>query len=79
MEDTLDPRNQDEEPTTGLIEELVALSIDVEDATKILKLRKNLNQENSTKLTAFLKGNLDVFTWKHVYCWVFIQMLCVIA
>lgn len=42
-EDNLDPHTHDEEPSTSPIEELVKLFVDLEDATNILKLRKNLN------------------------------------
>lgn len=61
VDDTLDPRTQEEEIASGPVEELVALPVDLKDATKILKLGRNLSKENSTMLANFLKANLDVF------------------
>lgn len=58
MEVILDPRTQDEEPLTGLVEDLVEISEDNENPSKKLKLEKNLDEDNYNKLTSSLKDNL---------------------
>ena len=40
LNDTIDPRPSDEKATTGPIEDLVDLSVDDKEPTKVLKLRK---------------------------------------
>ena len=67
IDDTLNPRAHEEkrELVTGLMEELVAISIDVNNPSKVLKLGKNLANETRQAITSFLVKNLDVFAWSH--------------
>ena len=65
LDETIDPRSPDEEATTGPIEDLVDLPVDDKDPSKVLKLGKNLSDELREAISAFLKQNLDVFTWKY--------------
>ena len=65
LNNTIDPRSPDEEATTGPIKDLVDLSMDDKEPTKVLKLEKNLSDELREAISTFLKKNLDVFAWKH--------------
>ena len=67
VDDTLDPRAHEEksELITGPVEELVAISVDVKNPSKVLKLGKNLTDETRQAITLFLMKNLDVFAWSH--------------
>ena len=66
-DDTLDPRAHEEKHklATGLVEELVAISVDMNNPSKVLKLGKNLADETRQAITSFLVKNLDVFAWNH--------------
>ena len=52
---TIDPRSSDEEATTRPIEDLVDLSVDDKEPTKVLKLGKNLSDELREAISTFLK------------------------
>ena len=39
--------------------------MDENEPTKVLKLRRDLSNELRETISTFLKGNLDVFSWKH--------------
>ena len=65
LDDTIDPRSPDDEATIRLIEDLVDLPVDDKEPSKVLKLGKNLFDELREAISAFLKRNLDVLTWKH--------------
>ena len=45
LDDTIDPRSPDEEGTIGPIEDLVDLSVDDKEPSKVLKIGKNLPKE----------------------------------
>lgn len=60
----MDPK-EPQEPTSGPIEELYDLRIDVQEPAKVLKLGKNLEGQVKEELELFLKNNLDMFAWKH--------------
>ena len=53
------------EATTELIEDLVNFPVDDKEPSKVLKLGKNLSDELWEMILAFLKQNLDAFTWMH--------------
>ena len=65
LDDTIDPRSQDEEGTTGTIEGLVDLPVDDKEPSKVLKIGKNSFKETQKAISKFLKQNLDVFAWTH--------------
>ena len=65
LDDTIDPRSSDEEATTGPIEDLVDLPINDKEPSKVLKLGNNLSDELRKVISAFLKQNLDFFSWTH--------------
>ena len=65
LDDTLDPRLIDEEGTTGPIEDLVNLSVDDKEPSKVLKIEKNLPDEIRKAISVFLRQNLDVFALAH--------------
>ena len=43
------------------IEELEEVNINPKDASRVVKLGRNLDDEGKAKLIKFLQGNLDVF------------------
>ena len=61
----MDPRIQDEKQTASPIEELMEVTIDVEEPTRLLRVGRNLEQGRFDELVRFLQTNLDVFTWRH--------------
>ena len=61
LDDTIDPRSLDEEATTRPVEDLVDLSVDDKEPTKVLKLGKNLSEELREAISTFLKSNLNLF------------------
>ena len=67
VDDSLDPRAHEEKRklATGPMEKLVAISIDVNNPSKVLKLGKNLADKTRQAITSFLLKNLDVFAWSH--------------
>ena len=65
LDDTIDPRSPNEEAITRPIEDLVDLSLDDKELSKVLKLGKNLSDEPREAISAFLKQNLDMFAWTH--------------
>ena len=65
LDNTIDPRSPNKEGTTRPIEDLVNLSVDDKEPSKVLKLTKNLSDKLREVISAFLKQNLDVFAWMH--------------
>ena len=61
----LELHTYDDEPSIGLIGELVETKVDDEEPTRKLRLGKNLSNEIFDKLNAFLRENIDVFSWRH--------------
>ena len=47
------------------MEELVAISANVKNLSKVLKIEKNLTDETRQAITLFLMKNLDMFAWSH--------------
>ena len=65
LDDTIDPRSLDEEGTTGPIEDLVDLSVDDKEPSKVLKNGKNLSEKIREAISEFLRQNLYVFAWAY--------------
>ena len=61
IETDLDLRVHDEKWTTGPIEELVEVSVNVKKPTRVLNIGKNLSQDKLDELLKFLWVNLDTF------------------
>lgn len=59
----IDPKEPKKQ--TGPIKKLYDLPMDLKKPTKVLKLRKNLDDKVKAELETFLKNNLNVFAWKH--------------
>ena len=55
FDNTIDLRSSDEEATTRPIEDLVDLSMDDKELSKVLKLGKNLSDELREIISTFLK------------------------
>lgn len=47
------------------MEELETFPVNPEDPNQVLRIGKSLSPEAKTEMIRFLKGNLDVFAWKH--------------
>ena len=54
LNDTIDPRAPDEEGTTGPIEDLVDLSVDHQEPSRVLKIEKNLHDGVRKAISDFL-------------------------
>ena len=61
----LDARKVDNDRVANPVDELEDVVINDIDAKRSLKLGKGLSPKVKSKLTDFLKKNLDVFTWNH--------------
>ena len=61
----IDPRIGEDKSKLQAIEELEEVSIDPKDASRVVKLGKNLDADRKAELITFLQENLDVFAWSH--------------
>ena len=65
METNIDPRLQEDEPTTKPIEELIKVQVDPSEPSRVVKISNYLKSELAEPLVEFLKKNQDLFTWIH--------------
>ncbi|KAL2499208.1 Ribonuclease H [Abeliophyllum distichum] len=61
----LDPRSNLRERKDELVEELELIEVNLNHPEKVLHIIKELNESIKSRLTTFLKSNIDVFTWEH--------------
>ena len=77
IETNIDPRPQEEESTTGPIEELVEVQVDPKGSSRVVKIGKCLSRELAEQLVEFLKKNQDVFAWAHVdMVGIYLDVMC---
>ena len=57
METNIDLRLQEDESTAGLVEELIAVQVDPNEPSSIIKIGKGLNNELAQQVTEFLCHN----------------------
>ena len=65
METNIDPLLQEDESTTGPVEELTEIQVDPNEPSCIVKINKGLKKEVAQQLVEFLSLNQDVFAWIH--------------
>ena len=65
METNIDLRLQEDESTTGPIEELTEIQVDPNEPSHVVKLCKRLKKKLSQQFVEFLSLNQDVFVWTH--------------
>ena len=63
--DDIDPRMGEERSERQAIEELEEVNIDPKEASRVVKVGKNLDGKRKKELVNFLQENLDVFAWSH--------------
>ena len=61
MKMNIDPRLQEEDSTTGPIEELVEIQVDPKEPSRVVKVGKCLDGELTEQLAEFLRKNQDMF------------------
>ena len=61
LNDTIDPRSPYKEGTTRPIKDLVNLSVNNKEPSKVLKIKKNLPDEIREAISESLRQNLHVF------------------
>ncbi|KAL2479481.1 Uncharacterized protein Adt_32447 [Abeliophyllum distichum] len=61
----LDPRLDLREQKVEPVEDLELIEADLNHPEKVLYIRKELDESIKTRLTTFLKTNIDVFAWEH--------------
>ena len=65
METNINHRLQEEESTTGPIEDLIEIQVDPSEPSRVVKIDKGLQEKPAQQLTEFLPQNQDVFAWMH--------------
>ena len=62
METNIDPHPQEDESTTGPVEELVEIWVDPNKPSRVVKIDNGLNKELALQFAEFLSLNQDVFS-----------------
>ena len=65
METNIDPCLQEEELTTGLIEEVMIFQVDPKELSKVVKIGKCLRNKLAEQLVELLRKNQEIFNWTH--------------
>ena len=65
METNIDPPLQEDESTTGLVEELVNIQVDPNEPSRVIKIDNRLKKELTQQLIEFLCHNQNMFAWMH--------------
>ena len=65
METNIDPRLQEDELTSGPIEELIENQVDPNEPSHVVIIGKGLKGELAQLFAKFLSLNQDVFAWTH--------------
>lgn len=61
----LEPRLDDDKLGTEPVKDLVEIQVDSREPSKVLKIGSSLSRKDRTDIEAFLRRNLDVFSWMH--------------
>ena len=65
MAANIDPRLQEDESITGLMEELTEIQVDPNEPSRVVKIDKGLKKELAHQLAEFLSLNQYMFVWTH--------------
>ena len=65
IETNIEPHLQEDESTTGPIEELIEVQVDPSEPSRVVKIGKCLKSKLVEPLMEFLKKNQDVYAWTH--------------
>ena len=64
-ETNIDPRLQEEESTTGPIEEITKVQVDPSEPSQVVKIGWALKSDLAQQLMKFLCRNQNMFEWTH--------------
>ena len=65
MKTNINPRLQEDESTTGPVEELTEIQVEPNEPSRVVKIDKGLKKELAQQFMKFLSLNQDVFAWTH--------------
>ena len=77
METNIDTCLQEDESTTGPVEELTEIKVDPNEPSYVVKIGKGLKKELAQQFTKFLSLNQDVFAWTHAdMVGIYLEVMC---